>query len=86
MRASTDPLKRDLELTCNVCKQHVCDVEHGDELTTLTGIARDHALDCVEKAVGVYTRADWKHEVAEGYTVLGYEEWVEHSRERDKHD
>ena len=32
----------------------------------------------------VYTMADWQHEVANGDTVLGYAEWLEHKHEADK--
>lgn len=40
--ASDDDLKRDLELTCTKCGEHVCDVEHQDSLSTLENVARDH--------------------------------------------
>lgn len=33
-----------------------------------------------------YPIGDWMYEVGEGDTVLGYKEWVEHSRERDEAD
>ncbi|MCD6056507.1 MAG: hypothetical protein K0Q89_37 [Thermomicrobiales bacterium] len=31
-----------------------------------------------------YTLADWQYEVANGDTVLGYTEWVEHKLEADR--
>lgn len=30
-----------------------------------------------------YPKSDWRYEVANGYTVLGYDEWLAHARERD---
>jgi hypothetical protein len=30
-----------------------------------------------------YMREDWQYEVANGDTVLGYEEWIEHKHEAD---
>lgn len=29
---------------------------------------------------------DWKYEVENGDTVLGFEEWCRHQRERDEYD
>ena len=33
-----------------------------------------------------FTYEDWRHEVREGNTDLGYEEWVLHQREDYEHD
>jgi hypothetical protein len=41
---SDDDVKRDLELTCTVCGQVLCDVEDGDELAVLVSAASEH--DC----------------------------------------
>lgn len=41
-RASDDPVKQDLELTCTLCQKALCDIEDGDTLSVLTGMARDH--------------------------------------------
>lgn len=43
--ASDDSVKTDLELTCRVCRERVCDVEHGDTLSVLVGVAVDHLRD-----------------------------------------
>jgi hypothetical protein len=39
---SLDDVKRDLELTCTVCGQVLCDVEDGDELSVLAEMAAEH--------------------------------------------
>lgn len=39
---SEDPVKRDLELTCTLCKEHLCDVEASDILAVLLTTAIDH--------------------------------------------
>jgi len=43
--ASNDPVKRDLELTCIVCKERLCDVEDGDTLSCLVMMAEEHVCD-----------------------------------------
>ncbi len=47
--ASDDPLKRDLELVCTKCKEVVCDIEDGDGLHILVGVAQDHIAVCEGK-------------------------------------
>jgi predicted RNA-binding Zn-ribbon protein involved in translation (DUF1610 family) len=42
LRASSDPVKRDLEMTCGVCGDHVCDVEPDDTLLALVKTAEAH--------------------------------------------
>lgn len=39
---SSDSVKRDLELTCTECGEHLCDIEHEDNLETLARMALDH--------------------------------------------
>ena len=41
-RQSSDDVKRDLELTCDKCGEHLCDIEHGDSLAVLAQVALDH--------------------------------------------
>lgn len=41
-RASDDPAKRDLELTCTMCGAVLCDIEHGDTLSVLMSMGREH--------------------------------------------
>lgn len=41
-RASDDPVKLDLELTCTVCGEVLCDIEHGDVLSILISLGREH--------------------------------------------
>jgi hypothetical protein len=41
-RVSSDPVKRDLELRCIVCDEHLCDVQHGDTIETLALLTLDH--------------------------------------------
>jgi len=45
-RLSDDPLKRDLELTCDDCGRVLCDVQAGDSLAVLASIAVGHTLVC----------------------------------------
>lgn len=40
--ASDDAVKTDLELTCLLCAEVVCDIEHGDRLSILLSVAEDH--------------------------------------------
>lgn len=40
--ASDDAVKVDLELVHNRCGERLCDVEHGDPLSVLIGVAEDH--------------------------------------------
>lgn len=39
---SDDYVKRDLELRCQVCDRHLCDVQDDDELGNLAEMALDH--------------------------------------------
>jgi hypothetical protein len=39
---SSDDVKRDLELVCLTCGEHLCDAQHKDSLDTLAGMAGDH--------------------------------------------
>jgi len=41
-RQSDDEVKRDLELICDDCDEHVCDIEHGDGLAILAMTALSH--------------------------------------------
>jgi hypothetical protein len=41
-RQSDDDVKDDLELTCEDCDEHLCDVEAGDSLETLARMTLDH--------------------------------------------
>lgn len=43
--AALDPVKTDLEMRCVHCDAHLCDVEHGDELTSLAGVALEHSCE-----------------------------------------
>jgi len=43
LRASSDPVKRDLELICRTCGEHLCDAEHGDSPHVLVQMCEDHA-------------------------------------------
>jgi hypothetical protein len=47
VRVSDDSAKRDHELWCLACEEHLCDVEHGDELGILVDVAMDHVASCV---------------------------------------
>lgn len=40
--ASDDPVKRDLEVTCDRCSEHLCDAEHGDSMRVLLDVAQGH--------------------------------------------
>lgn len=42
-RASANPGKRELELACTLCDTIICDIEDGDDLSTLAGLAAGHA-------------------------------------------
>jgi hypothetical protein len=42
LKASPDPLKHELRLTCNACGSHVCDVEPADTLLVLVETAERH--------------------------------------------
>lgn len=42
LRASDDPVKRDLELVCTQCGERLCDAEHGDTLGVLVHLALKH--------------------------------------------
>lgn len=42
VRASSDPVKRDVELVCRLCDAVLCDVEPGDALDVLVSVGRDH--------------------------------------------
>ncbi len=46
MRASDDPVKRDLELVHAACGERLCDVEHDDTLPVLAGVVTDHEAAC----------------------------------------
>lgn len=39
---SDDPAKIDLELKCDECGEHLCDIEAGDDLDILLDVATDH--------------------------------------------
>ncbi len=41
-RVSDDTVKRDPELVCSRCDEVLCDIEHGDTLDVLVGVATDH--------------------------------------------
>jgi hypothetical protein len=41
-KCADDSVKKDLELTCDLCQQHLCDIEAGDSLETLVGVASGH--------------------------------------------
>ncbi|MEO3857447.1 hypothetical protein [Acrocarpospora sp. B8E8] len=43
---SEDHVKTDLELTCTVCRQVLCDVEHNDDLIILVAFAIAHIKAC----------------------------------------
>lgn len=47
---SDDPVKRDPELRCAMCGEHLCDIEHGDTLETLVSVADNHV--CTPKVKG----------------------------------
>ena len=38
-----------MELVCPWCKERVCDVEDGDELGVLIGVAEDHEAEWCKK-------------------------------------
>lgn len=41
-----DTAKTDLELRCLECDTHLCDMQVGDELNVLVGVARRHLATC----------------------------------------
>ena len=43
--ASDDSVKRELELTCDECGEYLCDVEDGDSIEILSGIATEHQCE-----------------------------------------
>lgn len=45
-RQSEDEVKRDLDLICDVCGAHLCDIEPDDRLAVLVSVAMDHLPDC----------------------------------------
>lgn len=48
-RQSSDCVKRDLELTCNDCGLHLCDIQVDDTLDVLARTATEHIPDCPER-------------------------------------
>mgnify|MGYP003387095678 CR=1 FL=1 len=42
LRASGDAAKRDLELVCTACDEHICDAEANDTLSSLARMAAGH--------------------------------------------
>lgn len=46
VRASDDEVKRDLELTCEGCKEVLCDVQDEDDLYVLVTMATEHLRQC----------------------------------------
>lgn len=46
VQASGDPLKDSFQLTCDECGALICDIEVGDDLTTLMIMADDHRPRC----------------------------------------
>lgn len=44
-KASDDAAKQDLELICDTCGKHLCDVEHGDSQRVLADVTADHYTD-----------------------------------------
>ncbi|MEO3976694.1 hypothetical protein [Streptomyces sp. CAU 1734] len=46
LRASTDPVKHDLELIHTTCGSRLCDAEHDDSLDVLVHVAGAHAANC----------------------------------------
>lgn len=49
-RASDDPVKTDLELMCEDCGEHLCDIEHGDSIAVLVSVCNDHDGECAARA------------------------------------
>lgn len=68
-RASEDPVKTDLELICTRCGEHLCDAEHGDNLSVLARVAENHAcplpIHCADCGMRI-----WRH-VETGETWCG---------------
>lgn len=73
-RASSDEVKRDLELICLDCEGHICDVEHGDGLGVLARTALDHADGCEGDAPTKELRAD-RLEVNMSFREIGDCDW-----------
>lgn len=48
LKASDDPVKRDLEMTCTACDAFLCDAEADDDLMVLAEIAVEHLAQCTE--------------------------------------
>ncbi|WP_336794164.1 hypothetical protein [Gordonia malaquae] len=46
IQTSNDPVKTDLELTCDLCGTALCDVEDGDSLNALASTADEHLRAC----------------------------------------
>lgn len=42
LRVSEDSVKSDLEVTCDLCSQHLCDAEHEDSIAVLARVATAH--------------------------------------------
>ncbi|WP_396908067.1 hypothetical protein [Mycolicibacterium sp.] len=43
LKVSDDPVKVDLEMICEGCDSHLCDVESGDTLDVLVNMAVSHS-------------------------------------------
>lgn len=48
--ASDDGEKRDPEMRCTLCGEHLCDVEHGDTLDVIVAVADNHVCDASRTA------------------------------------
>jgi hypothetical protein len=44
-RLADDPLKQDLELTCDECGRAVCNIQPGEILAVLVTLAHNHVCD-----------------------------------------
>lgn len=77
------PEDEDGTIYCQACESDVKDEPHNR-----TSIA-DHArcFDCQKSWLSEgnhkYPRSDWQYEVQNGYTKLGYDEWLEHKLESE---
>jgi len=58
LRQSDDDVKRDLELICTACLEHLCDAEPTDSLMSLAGTAAGHVCSPLLAAARV-ARAEW---------------------------
>lgn len=47
---SDDAVKRDPELHCTMCGEHLCDIEHDDTLESLVSVADNHVCKPKEKS------------------------------------